>query len=189
MDANPPPAASIPGAEPPGGGLVVRRRQCRVPLEMEAATQERLAAYLAQVDRPLAALLARDRLERLGEGHYRYRSRPFRVLRFEVVPTLDLWARWQPPRLTVLSGDCRIHGLGRWERSLAFQLAAELAPAPGALEGELRASLGTAGSLPGWGRQLAGAALDQVVERIERRLRRGLRKDLLTWLLDHGVSG
>ena len=179
----------MPGAAPPGGGLVVRRRHCRVPLETEAATEERLAAYLALVERPLAALLARDRLERLGVGQYRYRSRPFRLLRFELVPTLDLWARWDPPRLAVHSGDCRIHGLGRWERSLAFELAADLAPVPGALEGELRASLVTAASLPGWGRQLAGAALDQVVERIERRLRRGLRKDLLTWLLDHGVSG
>lgn len=189
MSAKPPSAAPIPGAVPPGGGAVLRLRHCRVPLETERATPERLATYLAQVERPLAALLARDRLERLDEGHFRYRSRPFRLLRFTLVPTLELRAGWQPPRLVVRSGECRILGLGRWERVLAFELAAELVPVSGALEGELQASLATAGSWPGWGRQLAGAALDQVVERIERRLLRGLRKDLLTWLLDPGVSG
>ncbi len=160
-----------------------------MPLDLERATPERLAAYLSQVERPLAALLARDRLERLEEGRYRYRSRPFRLLGFELVPTLELRARWQAPRLEVASLDCRILGLGRWERSLAFALAASLTPEPRALEAGLQASLDTVGPLPGWGRQLAALALDQVVERIERRLQRGLRKDLLTWLLDPGVSG
>jgi hypothetical protein len=50
-------------------------------------------------------------------------------------------------------------------------------------------SLRLAPAVPGWGRALAGRALDQVVDRIERRLRRGLRLDLLTWVLDPGVSG
>lgn len=189
MSANPPPAPPSPRAAPPGGVAVVRTRHCRVPLEAERATPERLAAYLAQVDRPLAALLARDRLERLGEGHYCYRSRPFRLLRFELVPTLELRARWQASRLEVRSGECRILGLGRWERSLTFELAAELAPGSRALDGALQATLVTARPLPAWGRQLAGVALEQVIERIERRLLRGLRKNLLTWLLDPGVSG
>jgi hypothetical protein len=43
--------------------------------------------------------------------------------------------------------------------------------------------------LPAWSRSLAGAALEQVLDRIERRVERGLRKDLLTWLLDAAVSG
>ncbi|MFM7264411.1 MAG: DUF1997 domain-containing protein [Cyanobium sp.] len=163
----------------------------------EAGTgAERLAAYLALVDRPVAALLARDRLERLGGGRFLYRSRPFQLLGLALVPTLELEARWQEPWLEVVSGACRLVGLGRWEGELAFSLAARLmAVAEGAempaagLVGELQVSLRLAPAVPGWGRALAGRALDQVVDRIERRLRRGLRQDLLTWLLDPGVSG
>jgi hypothetical protein len=55
--------------------------------------------------------------------------------------------------------------------------------------GEVQVSLRLAPSVPLWGRSLAGRALDQVVDRIERRLGRGLRQDLLTWVLDPGVSG
>lgn len=182
--------ASPPASPDPSRGVpVYRSRRCDLPLDDPRATAERLGAYLARVDRPVAALLARDRLERLGPGLFRYRSRPFRLLRFELVPTLQLRARWQQPELEVVSGECRIVGLGRWERSLAFELAATLRPGARCLHGEVRLTLFTAPSLPAWGRDLAGRALDQVLERIERRLRRGLRKDLLTWLWDAPDSG
>ena len=181
--------ASPPTSPDPSRGVpVCRSRRCDLPLEDPRATAERLGAYLALVDRPVAALLARDRLERLGPGRFTYRSRPFRLLRFELVPSLQLRACWRESELEVVSGECRIAGLGRWERSLAFELAATLRPASCRLAGEVRVTLFTAPSLPGWGRALASRALDQVLERIERRLRRGLRKDLLTWLLDPPVS-
>ncbi|MEB3172060.1 MAG: DUF1997 domain-containing protein [Synechococcaceae cyanobacterium] len=195
-------AASSAPASPPRGEPLVRRRRCRVALPQAAAGAERLEAYLALVDRPLAALLARDRLERLGDGRYLYRSRPFRLLGLTLVPTLELEARWREPWLEVASGACRLVGLGRWEGSLAFGLAARLRAEPAgiagaeaaagaspALVGELEVALKLAPAVPGWGRALAGRGLDQVVDRIERRLRRGLRQDALTWGLDPGVSG
>jgi hypothetical protein len=170
-------------------GLVVRERHCHLNLEKGAAAAERLASYLALVDRPLAALLARDRLRRIRTGHFTYSSRPFRLLRFELVPSLALDGHWEEEELWIRSADCRIEGLGRWERALAFDLQAQLRPVADGLDGWARVSLALPPTLPGWSHPLAGIALEQVLERIERRLHRGLRKDLLTWLLDPAVSG
>jgi hypothetical protein len=52
---------------------LVCTRRCLLVVPEAGATPERLAAYLALVDRPVAALLARDRLERLGGGRFLYR--------------------------------------------------------------------------------------------------------------------
>lgn len=190
------PASPAPPPFSAKGEPLVRTRRCVLVVPEAGASPERLAAYLALVDRPLAALLARDRLERLGGGRFLYRSRPFRLLTFALVPTLELQARWQEPWLEVASVACRLVGLGRWEKSLAFALAARLEAQPAGgmgelpgLVGELQVSLRLAPAVPGWGRALAARGLDQVVARIERRLQRGLRKDLLTWVLDPGVSG
>lgn len=190
--------AASPASTPSSwrGEPLIRRRRCVLALPEAAAKPQRLAAYLALVDRPVVALLARDRLQRLGDGRFVYRSRPFSLLRFALVPTLELQARWRDPWLEVESVSCRLVGLGRWEESLAFALGARLAAEPGsaggepaAVVGEVQVSLRLAPSVPLWGRSLAGRALDQVVDRIERRLGRGLRQDLLTWVLDPGVSG
>ena len=101
-----------------------------------------------------------------------------------MVPTLALRVHWCDPQLHIRCEQCRIVGLGPWERVLDFEMAAILQTAPGGLQGELRVSLLPSHFLPGWGRALAGRGLEQVVERIERRVRRGLRKDLLAWVLD-----
>jgi hypothetical protein len=184
MNASPPPAPSPARAVP-----VERSRRLVLALPESGVTPGRLGAYLCQVDRPVMALLARDRLERLEAGRYTYRSRPLRLLGFELVPTLQLRARWRDPWLEVTCEDCRILGLGPWERALAFTMSAVLAPGALGLEGELRVRLLPSPSLPGWGRSLAGRGLDQVVDRIERRVQGGLRKDLLTWMGDAAVSG
>lgn len=168
---------------------VVRERHCRVYVEHRVARVELLAAYLALVDRPLAALLARDRLRRHSMGHFTYSSRPFRLMRFELVPSLALSGFWEEGELGILSADCRIEGLGSWERALDFGLQAKLRPVAGGLDGWARVSLALPSALPGWFHSLAGTALEQVLDRIERRLHRGLRDDLLTWLLDPAVSG
>lgn len=168
---------------------VVRERHCRVHLEHEAATAERLAAYLAMVDRPVTALLSRDRLRRSSTGHFTYSSRPLRLLRFKLVPSLALRAFWGSGELEINVTDCRIEGLGRWERALDFDLQAQLRPVAGGLEGKARVSLALPPALPSWSQSLAGTALEQVLDRIERRLNHGLRNDLLTWLLDPAVSG
>lgn len=184
MGATPPPAQQPAGAVP-----VVRNHRVVLALAEARATPERLAAYLCPIDRAVTALLSRDRLERLEPGRFLYRSRPFRLLAFELTPTLALQASWRESCLQIVCDDCRLQGLGAWQRGVAFTLTASLRPAALALEGELQATLQTPASLPGWGRSLAGKALEKVVQRIERRVQGGLRKDLLTWLLDPEVSG
>lgn len=167
---------------------VSKARQCFLPLEDPRATPERLALYLAMVDRPLTALLARERLLRRAPGCFVYQSQPFRLLGFELIPTLTLEAAWQAGELSILSRGSRIRGLGRWDQILAFGLEARLRPAAGGLEGEAKLSLAAPKPLPRWGLSLTGAALDQALGRIERRLHGGLRKDLLAWLCDSADS-
>lgn len=179
MGASPPAAPAPHQAEP-----VVRRRRIALEFQDPRATPERLAAYLSLRDRPVRALLARERLELLGEGRFLYRSRPFRVLRFELIPTLELRARWRDPRLEILCEQCRLVGLGPWERALVFEMTAEMRAGPPGLEGEIQVRLLSSRSLPGWGRSLAARGLEQVLTRIERRIGRGLIPDLHSWLLD-----
>jgi hypothetical protein len=174
---------------PVGAVRVVRSRRISLVLPDSGATPLRLATYLALPDRALLSLLARDRVERREPGRYLYRSRPVRLLGFELVPTLQLRSCWRESELEIVCEDCQILGLGPWERALSFAMTASLRPGPLGLEGELEVTLLTSPSLPGWGRALTGRGLDKVVDRIERRVQGGLRKDLLTWLLDAAVSG
>jgi hypothetical protein len=182
-------ASSPAPSPPPGSVLVVRERPCLLQVPEARASSERVAAYLSSVDRPVGALLARDRLQSSAEGQFLYQSRPFRLLRFELVPTLEFSALWRDGELRIRSGDCRLVGLGRWERRLRFALSAHLRPRADGLEGVAQVSLALPPALPVWARALTGAALEQVLDRIEGRVGRGLRKDLLTWLLDPAVSG
>lgn len=161
---------------------LVVRRQLRVPIDAAAADQGRLATYLALVDRPLSALLARERLIQEGPGLFHYHSRPFRVLHLEFVPRLSLAAQWRDGQLAIESCGCQVEGLGPWGRSLGFSLRAGLAAAEGELRGWTDVVLHTRLVDHGGPRQLAQHALEAVLDRIEARLRRGLRRDVETWL-------
>jgi hypothetical protein len=169
--------------------LVVRERQSRLPISELPLDPRRLAAYLALVDRPVTALLARDRLRREGPGQFTYSSRPFRLLGFELLPSLQLCAAWQGGVLRLHSLNCRIKGLGAWENAVIFEAKVWLWPAPQGLEGLAQVSLALPAALPRWSTSLAGTALEQVLDRIENRFGRGLRKDLIIWLSESGVAG
>jgi hypothetical protein len=161
---------------------VIRGRRCRVDLGTPGVDRERLAEYLSEVDRPVASLLARERLSREGPGEFTYRSNPHRLWHLEIVPTLGLSAKWRNDRLELRSTCCRIAGLGDWDGSVGFTLQAELAAAEGALEGWAEVGLVSRLAAMVVARRLAGVVLEGVLDRIERRLHRGLRKDALAWL-------
>ncbi|MCX5969531.1 MAG: DUF1997 domain-containing protein [Cyanobacteria bacterium] len=162
--------------------MVTRRRDCALQVNDPGATPERLAAYLALVDRPVAALLAHSRTQALGLGRFRYSSNPLRLLQYELVPTLELQACCQGACLHLLSVNCRIVGLGRWADVLTFGLVADLRPGSAVLNVLATVWVALPSTVPGWGKSLAARALEQVLDRMERRLRRGLAKDLLVWL-------
>jgi hypothetical protein len=180
--------ADRPPTPDQAAGLPSVRRQRRLLLSISSAgaSRERLAAYLALVDRPLTALLARERLHRESPGAFTYRSNPHRVLHHEVVPTLGLAAHWDANRLEVRSTRCQLAGLGSWGESVGFTLAASLEPGEATLAGwaevGIHSRMMTLGAVQG----LVGLALESVLDRIERRLGRGLHKDALAWLGDTG---
>lgn len=166
-------------AEPPA---LLRRRELSLPITKPENSRERLLAYLALVDRPLTALLARERLTAVAPGEFTYRSNPHQVLQWEVVPTLNLQAGWEGEQLTVLSTSCRLVGLGFGMDSLGFTLEAVLGAEQTGLGGWAEVGLRSRLVNSPIGRRVGTLALEAVLDRIERRVGRGLRKDLGVWL-------
>jgi len=166
-------------AEPPG---LVRRRELSLPVTAAGASRERLLAYLALVDRPLTALLARERLTTVAPGAFTYRSNPHQVLQWQVVPTLTLRAEWEGKQLEVRSDSCRLVGLGIGMDSLGFTLKAVLGAEETGLGGWAEVGLHSRLVNSPIGRRLGTMALEAVLDRIERRVGRGLRNDLGAWL-------
>jgi len=166
-------------AEEPG---LVRRRELSLPITDPGASRERLLAYLAMVDRPLTALLARERLTTVAPGEFTYRSNPHQVLQWEVVPTLTLRAEWEGDQLEVRSTSCRLVGVGFGMDSLGFTLEAVLRAEETGLAGWAEVGLHSRLVSNPIGRKAGTLALEAVLDRIERRVGRGLRKDLGAWL-------
>ncbi len=137
----------------------------------------------------MASLLARERLNRDAPGRFTYRSNPHRILHWQVVPTLGLGARWEGTRLEVRSTRCQLAGLGNWGETVGFQLGAALEPGEQVLTGWAEVGLASGlTTLPG-ARPLALLALDHVLDRIERRVGSGLRRDALAWLAGTHPAG
>jgi len=166
-------------AKPPA---LVRRRELSLPVTAAGASRERLLAYLALVDRPLTALLARERLTTVAPGEFTYRSNPHQVLQWEVVPTLTLRAGWDGEQLEVRSTSCRLVGLGFGMDSIGFTLQAALGAEDTGLGGWAEVGLHSRLVSNPIGRKVGTLALEAVLDRIERRVGRGLRKDLGAWL-------
>ncbi|MFM7640099.1 MAG: DUF1997 domain-containing protein [Cyanobium sp.] len=165
---------------------LTRRRPIQLDLDPNSFSGQLLGGYLALVDRPLMALLARERLQQQGQGRFNYHSRPLQLLHLELHPSLRLEAVWQEPTLQVLGHSCRIEGLGAWGQELGIVLRAELSPVASGLLGW--AEVAVSSPLLAWPRtqKLINPALDLALERIERRVQRGLRKDLEAWLAVRG---
>jgi len=166
-------------AEPPG---LLHRRQLNLAINDPGASQARMRAYLAEVDRPLTALLARERLTSVAPGEFTYRSNPHSLLQWQVVPTLSLRARWEGEQLAVRSTSCRLVGLGFGMDSIGFTLVAVLGAGDTGLGGWAEVGLHSRLVNSPIGRRLSAIALEAVLDRIERRVGRGLRNDLGIWL-------
>jgi hypothetical protein len=166
-------------AEPPA---LLRRRELSLPIAKPGTSRERLLAYLALVDRPLTALLARERLTAVAPGAVTYRSNPHQVLQWQVVPTLTLRAEWEGEQLEVRSTSCRLVGLGFGMESLGFTLEAALGAEETGLGGWAEVGIHSRLVNSPIGRRVGTLALEAVLDRIERRVGRGLRKDVGAWL-------
>jgi hypothetical protein len=161
---------------------LLRRRVLSLAIPGPVASKERLQAYLALGDRPLKALLARDRLKTVAPGHFTYRSNPYQVLHWQLVPTLNLQAGWEADQLEVRSTSCGLVGLGFGMDSIGFTLEAVLGAEETGLGGWAQVRINSRLMKSPVGRRLGTLALEAVLGRIERRVGRGLRKDLAVWL-------
>jgi hypothetical protein len=161
---------------------LLRRRHLRLPISSKGASRERLQTYLAQVERPLMALLARERLNSVAPGDFIYQSHPYQILHWRVVPTLTLRAGWGRKQLEVRSTSCSLVGLRAGMESLGFSLEAELGAEEESLSGWAEVGLHSRLVTSVIGRRLGTLALEAVLDRIERRVGRGLRRDVEAWL-------
>jgi hypothetical protein len=166
-------------AEPPA---LLRRRELSLTITAPGASREQLLAYLALVDRPLTALLARERLTAMAPGEFTYRSNPHQVLQWQVVPTLTLRGVWEGEQLEVRSTSCRLVGLGFGMDSIGFTLEAVLGAEERGLGGWAEVGLHSRLIGNSIGRKVGTLALEAVLDRVERRVERGLRNDLGAWL-------
>jgi hypothetical protein len=172
-----------------------RRRPCLLVVASTGSTAAcsttatPMALYLSRPERPLAALLARDRLRPIGNDRFTYHSRPLELLGRSLVPHLTLEAHWNGDSLLLRSLTCRIEGLGSWGHDLGVTLEAALVPREAGVEGWVQLCLCSPLLSAGWARGLAGRVMEALLDRIERRMRRGLRADLEAWLVGSKEPG
>lgn len=161
-----------------------QRRRIQVPLEPSLAADkgEQLQTFLARPLRPLRGLLDPARLRAAADQRYLYRSRPYAVAGWTLQPQVTLEALWDGERLTIRQLEARVEGLGEWQERLQFGLEASIWPREAGLEAEARVWA----ELPAAAAPLAAPvlrlALLQLLDRLERRCQRGLRRRAEAWL-------
>lgn len=169
------------GQSPPA---LERMRQCRADLPTALATRQRLEAYLADPRRALGAMLNQERWQERAPGDFLYRSSPHRILRWELTPLLGFHAGREPDgRLRISTHSCGLDGLGSWQERLQFRMAALLEAQERAISARAVVALTVRAPVPPVLWQSVGSlALEQVLDRLQRKVERGLRRDALRWL-------
>jgi hypothetical protein len=167
-----------------------QRRCCRVALQ-PAPTATALEAFLAKPLRPLRGLLDPERLHATGADLYAYTSRPYGVGGWTLQPRVELRAQRLRGVLLLELVTCRVEGLGDWQNRLRFGLearlrsdpAAEVAPeAAATLEAEALVWAEVPGAAAIAATPVLTLALQQLLDRLERRCQQGLRRRAETWL-------
>ena len=166
--------------------LAERSHRCSV--ELPGGDQDRLELFLQKPKRVMAALLSRERMTPLGQGRFLYRSRPFRVLQFEIRPVVVFRTAWQHGCLRIDFEDCQLKGLGAVQEAVRFDCRAVLTARDQRLDAEATAALAIAERHPlqrlphSVMESLASKALGLVVGRLERRCQGGLRRAAERWI-------
>jgi hypothetical protein len=173
-------------------------RLCRVPLQLEQQpTVRELEAFLSKPIRPLRGLLSPERLSNPEPLIYAYNSRPHQLARWTIQPQVRLKAEFVDQALQLEQLSCRVEGLGEWQSQLHLGLSARIRAidhatvgtptGPGDAGGaQLEAEATAWGLLPASARPLAPVlrlALIQLLDRMERRCHKGLRRRAEAWLV------
>ena len=172
-----------------------KSRQCRVPLAVPPAAAAQLQAFLSRPLRPLRGLLDPARLQADGTDQYLYQSRPYGVAGWTLQPRVRLRTTWDGQTLLIEQLEARVEGLGPWQDRLRFGLEARLRPhcppssdgqdppaGPAALLAEARVWTDLPAGAAPVAAPVIQLAFEQLLERLERRCQRGLRRRAESWL-------
>jgi hypothetical protein len=152
--------------------------------------QQQLAAYLADEDRVVKALLDPSQLERLGPGRYRYAVTHLQVFQLQIHPVVELCTHVQPGRLELEASDCQLEGLGLVD-DFHLTLSSWLAAGEEGLEGE--ATLAVRVSQPPLLRLIPAKVLEStgktllagILGGIKHRVGQQLVDDFQRWCEEH----
>lgn len=171
-----------------------QKRLCQValihPTRTNACCIEQLNAFLSRPLRPLRGLLDPARLQPIAGDCYTYLSSPYGVAGWTLRPRVTLRARWTGHELHIEQVESRVDGLGSWQDQLRFGLEAWLRPVAlveAGVDGVgLEAESLVWAELPAGALVMAGPLLNlglqQLLDRLERRCQRGLRRRAEAWL-------
>ncbi len=154
-------------------------------IELPGVGHDEISLFLERPRRPLRAFLNRSRLEQVNTHSFVYASRPFGLGRWSIQPLIAIKAHWRDELLAITSTDCRIDGLGSWQKAVEFSFDASLVPDDQVCQASVSAELrldhrGALALLPSsMLLSLAEQSLDQALARMERRCQKGLRESLL----------
>jgi hypothetical protein len=152
--------------------------------------QQQLAAYLADEDRVVKALLDPSQLERLGPGRYRYAVTQLQVFQLHIQPVVELCTHTLPGRLELEASDCQLEGLGVVD-DFQLTLGSWLAAGEEGLEGE--ATLAVQVSQPPLLRLIPAKVLEStgrtllagILGGIRHRVGQQLVEDFQRWCREH----
>lgn len=161
-----------------------RRRQCNVEIQ-PPATQCELEAFLDRPMRVLRGLLDPSRLKQRGPDSFEYVSRPYGLTSLTVQTRTRLRASWDGTKLLIQQVTIQVEGLGEWQNLLSVGLEASLSTDMQAGSAVLAAKAMVWVELPTAAMAASPAlhlGLNQLLDRLERRCQKGLRRRAEGWL-------
>jgi hypothetical protein len=96
---------------------------------------QQLAAYLADEERVVMALLDPRQLERLWPGRWRYTVTRLQVFQLQIQPVVELRCQLQPGLIQLEASDCQLEGLGLVD-DFHLSLSSRLSAGEQGLEGD-----------------------------------------------------
>jgi hypothetical protein len=141
--------------------------------------------YLRLVDRPVKAMLSKERSEFLGAGMYLYRSREFKIFNYGFAPILRLKASVIEDGLALMSRHSSMIKINsRWSLFYGYGFEAFLKSCSTGICAEGEIWIESSSLHQPWIQKLGRHALIALKARLEKRFMGGLSKDARIWSRD-----
>lgn len=164
--------------------MKLEQRQSCVVSVFPYPTNGQLENFLSKPIRVLRCILDPKRLERVSADTYSYVSSPLRVAGLHLRPTITLRARFQSGELLIDQFSTDIKGLSALYGQLSFGLEARLRvrDESDALDAEALIWLNLPDLVASALAPVARLVLQQLLDRLERRCRKGINRKFSSWL-------